>query len=90
MKLSKLFNRFRLGKTQNEKETILKKYLTKIYWENDRKTGQINIFPCLRASDDILRWKKANTFDYYYDLFLLNKKHNIACKKLASKYKFAV
>ena len=76
----------RWGKTKEEKEVILKRFLTRAFSDYDLTTGEVNIFPTTRAAAEIKKMHQQGTFDYYYELFVLNQKHNRATRKLARKY----
>lgn len=54
-----------------EKETILKNKLANFFADHDKISGEVNLFPLTRANEEVEKWKKEGTFDYYFEWFLL-------------------
>ena len=77
---------YRWWKTKAEKEAILKSYLTKAFGDYDRATGQVNVFPAMRAADEVKKMQQQGTVDYYFELLVLNQKHLKATRRLARKH----
>ena len=76
----------RWWKTKAEKEAILKSYLTRAFGDYDKATGEVNIFPAMRAADEVKKMQQQGTVDYYFELLVLNQKHIKATQKLARKH----
>lgn len=81
--------RLRWWKTRKEKEAILKNRLRRFFADHDKVTGKVEIPACLRADDEIRKWRKQGLIDYYYELHVLDRKNIKQRVKLAKKYKIA-
>lgn len=78
--------RLRWWKTQREKEQILKNHLRRFLTDHDRITGKVEIPACLRAEDEVRTWKKNGLINYYYELFVLDRKNIKERQRIAEKY----
>lgn len=76
----------RWWKTKAEKEAILKSYLARAFGDYDRATGQVNVFPAMRAADEVKKMQQQGTVDYYFEFLVLNQKHLKATQRLARKH----
>lgn len=77
---------FKSGFTQEEKIEILKMKLAHGYEDHDKATGTVNIHPVQQAENEIKQIKKNGLVDYYFDLYLLSKKHQAEFNELNTKY----
>lgn len=77
---------FRWWKTAKEKEQILKDYLREFLTDHDKLTGKVEIPACLRAEDEVRIWKKKGLIDYYYALYVLDRKNIRERQRIAKKY----
>ena len=79
--------RFRWWKTESEKAKILKKTLTQAFGDYDYTTEQVNIYPALRAEEEVKKMITNRTLDYYYKRHLMSEKLIKKLDKMAAKYK---
>lgn len=88
--LKKLFKKRTTSKkalTQEEKANILERKLTISFTEFDRTTNQVNVFPPIRAHNEVERIKKEGSLDFYFEWYLLHEAHQKRIAELQNAYK---
>lgn len=86
--LKKLFTMlgFKRQYSQDEKKTILFQKLVKSYKDYDKTTGSVDINPAIRARRTVVTMENRGLINYYFDLLLLYKKHQLEFATLNKKY----
>lgn len=86
--LRKLFTMlgFKRQYSQDEKKTILFQKLVKSYKDYDETTGSVDIHPAIRARKAVVSMENRGLINYYFDLLLLYKKHQLEFATLNKKY----
>jgi len=61
--------------------------LTQAFGDYDYTTEQVNIYPALRAEEEVKKMITNRTLDYYYKRHLMSEKLIKKLDKMAAKYK---